>query len=478
MADLELAVINCNAYRLSADLCTTYFALHIDHFENAIYGMNLNNIRSSMTESTKSKDESMRSHLVKPGSVYDGIEPGELGETTESVQDRVRQLESRNSFLEEQCSQIESEKRYLENQKIKYEREIRKLQSELDRMKTSPLIIGTVIDVIKNDRIIVRSSNGPQFLVNVSQYIDEKKLLPGAKVALNQHTLAIAEVIPSTEEPFVAAMEVIESVEVDYDQIGGLDEQIQELQEAVELPLTSPERFARIGIEPPKGVLLYGLPGTGKTLLAKAVAHRTNATFIRVVGSELVQKYIGDGSKLVREIFEMARKKAPSIIFIDELDSIAARRLNETTGADREVQRTLMQLLAEMDGFDKRKNIRIIAATNRPDVLDPAILRPGRFDRLVHVPMPGIEARGKILKIHCEKMTLAEDIDFKKLAKATEGMSGADLKAIATEAGMFAVRRDKELVEMEEFLEAVEKVSMAADTQKMMPSNLPETMFV
>ncbi|MDQ1254005.1 MAG: proteasome regulatory subunit [Euryarchaeota archaeon] len=432
-----------------------------------------------MTESTKSKDESMRSHLVKSGSVYDGIEPGELGDLTESVQDRMRQLESRNSFLEEQCSQIESEKRYLENQKIKYEREIRKLQSELDRMKTSPLIIGTVIDVIKNDRIIVRSSNGPQFLVNVSQYIDEKKLLPGAKVALNQHTLAIAEVIPSTEEPFVAAMEVLESIEVDYDQIGGLDEQIQELQEAVELPLIEPERFARIGIEPPKGVLLYGLPGTGKTLLAKAVAHRTNATFIRVVGSELVQKYIGDGSKLVREIFEMARKKAPSILFIDELDSIAARRLNETTGADREVQRTLMQLLAEMDGFDKRKNIRIIAATNRPDVLDPAILRPGRFDRLVHVPMPGIEARRKILEIHCEKMALAGDIDFRKLSKITEGMSGADLKAIATEAGMFAVRKDKEFVEMEDFLEAAGKVSVAADTQKMMPASLPETtMFV
>ncbi len=432
-----------------------------------------------MTESTKSKDESMRSHLVKTGPVYDGIVPGELGELTESVQDLVRQLESRNSFLEEQCIQIESEKRYLENQKIKYEREIRKLQSELDRMKTAPLIIGTVIDVIKNDRIIVRSSNGPQFLVNVSQYIDEKKLLPGAKVALNQHTLAIAEVIPSTEEPFVAAMEVIESVEVDYDQIGGLNEQIQELQEAVELPLIEPERFARIGIEPPKGVLLYGLPGTGKTLLAKAVAHRTNATFIRVVGSELVQKYIGDGSKLVREIFEMARKKAPSIIFIDELDSIAARRLNETTGADREVQRTLMQLLAEMDGFDKRKNIRIIAATNRPDVLDPAILRPGRFDRLVHVPMPGIEAREKIIEIHCENMALEEGIDFKRLAKVTEGMSGADLKAVATEAGMFAVRKDKETVEMDDFLEAVSKVSMAADTQKIMPVNLPETtMFV
>jgi proteasome regulatory subunit len=430
-----------------------------------------------MTESTKSRDESMRSHIVKSGSVYDGIDSEDVDEAAESIQDRVRQLESRNTFLEEQCSQIESEKRYLENQKIKYEREIRKLQSELDRMKTSPLIIGTVIDVIKNDRIIVRSSNGPQFLVNVSQYIDENKLLPGAKVALNQHTLAIAEVIPSCEEPFVAAMEVLERVEVDYEQIGGLEDQIQELQEAVELPLIDPERFSRIGIEPPKGVLLYGLPGTGKTLLAKAVAHRTDATFIRVVGSELVQKYIGDGSKLVREIFQMARKKAPTIIFIDELDSIAARRLNETTGADREVQRTLMQLLAEMDGFDKRKNIRIIAATNRPDVLDPAILRPGRFDRLVHVPMPGIEAREKILKIHCEKMILDKDIDFKRISRMTENMSGADLKAITMEAGMFAVRKNKAAVGMEDFLEAVYKVSMAADAQKM-AQNLPETMFV
>ncbi|MFY1112020.1 MAG: proteasome-activating nucleotidase [Methanosarcinaceae archaeon] len=431
-----------------------------------------------MTESTKSKDENMRSHVVKSGPVYDGIETGGMEESSENLQDRMRQLESRNTYLEEQCSQIESEKRYLENQKIKYEREIRKLQSELDRMKTSPLIIGTVIDVIKNDRIIVRSSNGPQFLVNVSQYIDEKKLAPGAKVALNQHTLAIAEVIPSTEEPFVAAMEVLETVEVDYGQIGGLEEQIQELQEAVELPLIDPERFSRIGIEPPKGVLLFGLPGTGKTLLAKAVAHRTKATFIRVVGSELVQKYIGDGSKLVREIFEMARKKAPSIIFIDELDSIAARRLNETTGADREVQRTLMQLLAEMDGFDKRKNVRIIAATNRPDVLDPAILRPGRFDRLVNVPMPGPEAREKILQIHSENMTLTGGINFKKLAKLTEGMSGADLKAIATEAGMLAVRKDGQAVEMEDFLEAVDKVSMAASTQKMNQIELAETMFV
>lgn len=431
-----------------------------------------------MTESTKSRDESMRSHIMKSGSVYDGIDSEEVDESTESLQDRMRQLESRNTFLEEQCSQIESEKRYLENQKIKYEREIRKLQSELDRMKTSPLIIGTVIDVIKNDRIIVRSSNGPQFLVNVSQYIDENKLLPGAKVALNQHTLAIAEVIPQCEEPFVAAMEVLERVEVDYDQIGGLEDQIQELQEAVELPLIDPERFSRIGIEPPKGVLLYGLPGTGKTLLAKAVAHRTEATFIRVVGSELVQKYIGDGSKLVREIFQMARKKAPTIIFIDELDSIAARRLNETTGADREVQRTLMQLLAEMDGFDKRKNIRIIAATNRPDVLDPAILRPGRFDRLVHVPMPSTEAREKILKIHCENMVLDKDIDFKRISRITENMSGADLKAITMEAGMFAVRKNKAAVGMEDFLEAVYKVSMASDAQKMTTQSLPETMFV
>jgi proteasome regulatory subunit len=380
------------------------------------------------------------------------------GDFSKYLLDRMKQLEHRNSRLNEQYNQIESEKRYVENQKLKYEREVRKLQAEIDRLKSSPLIIGTVMDVLDNGKLMVRSSTGPQFMVSMSKYLEDEEIEPGTTVALNQQTFAVVDVVQSTEEPMVSAMEVIESQQVDYDQIGGLDEQIKEIIESVEYPLTKPESFARIGISAPKGILLAGPPGTGKTLLAKAVAHRTDASFIRVVGSELVQKYIGEGAKLVREVFEMARKKAPSIVFIDELDAIAAKRLNDTNGADREVQRTLMQLLAEMDGFDERGDVRIIAATNRSDVLDPAILRPGRFDRVITVPMPDVESRENILQIHTRNMAVSDNIDFKKLAKLTEGASGADLSAIAMEAGMLAVRNDKESVETDDFLKAVDKV--------------------
>ena len=389
--------------------------------------------------------------------------------------DRMKQLEARNIFLREQCDQIRSEKRFVENQKLKYERELRRMQAEINKLKAAPLIVGTILDVVDKDKVLVRSTTGPQFMVNVSQYIEDDALVVGAKVALNQHTLAVVDIIPSTEEPMVSAMEIIESPDIDYNKIGGLDAQIQELVESVELPLKKPETFERIGITPPKGVLLYGPPGSGKTLLAKAVANRTDATFIRVVGSELVQKYIGDGAKLVHDIFEMARKKAPSIIFIDELDAIATIRLNDTSGADREVQRTLMQLLSEMDGFDSRGEVRLIAATNRPDALDPAILRPGRFDRVVEVPMPDIEAREHIIRIHIENMTISNDIDFGKLARLTEGSSGADIKAIATEAGMLAVRADKESVDMYDFIDAIEKVSKSVQSST---RTQPEAMFV
>ncbi|WP_462272719.1 proteasome-activating nucleotidase [Methanohalophilus sp.] len=379
--------------------------------------------------------------------------------------DRMKQLESRNSKLKEQCDQIESEKKNVESQKVKYEREVRKLRSEINKLKTVPLIVANIIDVIDSNKVLIRSSSGPQFMVGVSQYIDESKLVAGVRVALNQQTLSIVDVLPSTEEPEVSAMEVLESRDISYEDIGGLDNQIQDIIECVELPLIKPESFERVGVQPPKGVLLHGPPGTGKTMMAKAVAHRTDATFIRVVGSELVQKYIGEGSRLVREVFDMARKKAPSIIFIDELDAIAATRLSDTNGADREVQRTLMQLLAEMDGFENRGDIRIIAATNRVDILDPAIIRPGRFDRMVEVPMPDKEARSLILKIHSRGLSLAQDVDFDKLAALTENTSGADLHALTTEAGMFAVRNDRDSVAMADFMDAIEKVLGARQSQ-------------
>jgi len=245
---------------------------------------------------------------------------------------------------------------------------------------------------------------------------------------------------------------------VSYEEIGGLEEQIVEIKETVELPLKRPELFKEIGIEPPKGVLLYGPPGTGKTLLAKAVAHETNATFIKIVASEFVRKYIGEGARLVRGVFELAKEKSPSIIFIDEIDAIAAKRLKSSTSGDREVQRTLMQLLAEMDGFESRGNVGIVAATNRPDILDPALLRPGRFDRFIEVPIPNEEGRIEIMKIHTSNMSMDEEVDIKLVASITEGASGADLKAICTEAGMFAIREERSNVTINDFMDAVDKI--------------------
>lgn len=305
---------------------------------------------------------------------------------------------------------------------------------------------------------MVKSSTGPHFVIGYSRFLDENSLEPGARVALNQQTFSIVSVLPSEKDPLVTGMEVEEKPDVSYAQIGGLEEQIVEIKETVELPLKKPDLFTDIGIEPPKGVLLYGPPGTGKTLLAKAVAHETNATFIKIVASEFVKKYIGEGARLVRGVFELAKEKAPSIIFIDEIDAIAAKRLKSSTSGDREVQRTLMQLLAEMDGFEGRGNVGIVAATNRPDILDPALLRPGRFDRFIEVSIPNEDGRKEILKIHTKNMTLDEDFDIDLVSSLSEGASGADLKAICTEAGMFAIREERPVVNMNDFLDAVDKI--------------------
>jgi proteasome regulatory subunit len=376
---------------------------------------------------------------------------------SEYLLDRVRQLEERNLKLRDANRKVENERRSAENQKVRYEREVRKLRSELERLKGPPLLVGTVLDVLDDNRVVIKSSTGPKFVVNASQFI-EQELIAGSRVALNQQSLAIVGALPPSKDPTVYGMEIIETPTVSYDDIGGLEDQIQELRETVELPLLKPELFVRVGIEPPKGVLLYGPPGTGKTLLAKAVAKHTESVFIRIVGSELVQKYIGEGARLVRELFEMAREKAPSIIFIDELDAIGAKRLDSATSGDREVQRTLMQLLAEMDGFENRGDVKIIGATNRSDILDPALLRPGRFDRLIDIPLPNFEARVEIIKIHTSPMNLAQEIDVEKIAKLTDGASGADIKAIAMEAGMFAIRADRESVRIADFDDAVRKV--------------------
>ncbi|MBA7517131.1 ATP-dependent zinc metalloprotease FtsH [subsurface metagenome] len=381
------------------------------------------------------------------------------------LQDKMRQLEESNNLLKERQEKIEREGRYYEGMRIRYEREIKKLRSEIEKLRVPPLIIGTIVEVIDGKRMVVRSSTGPRFVVNYAQFIDPKEAIPGAQVGMNQQSLAVVSVLPTQKDPAVYGMEVIESPGVNYEMIGGLEEQIEEIREVVELPLTAPERFERVGVEPPKGVLLTGLPGTGKTLLAKAVANRTSATFIRVVGSELVQKYIGEGARIVRDLFALAKEKAPSLVFIDELDAVAARRVEDGTSGEREVHRTMMQLLAEIDGFNPRGDVRIIGATNRPDILDPALLRPGRFDRIIDIPMPDVEARKEIFKIHTTKMKLRKDVKLDTLAALTENATGADIKAISTEAGMLAVKENKKTIEMEDFKKAIEKV-MGEDRQR------------
>lgn len=338
------------------------------------------------------------------------------------------------------------------------EGKVRELKGEIKSYKKTPLILATVTEVFDDKLVGIQGAVGHEFLVTYPGSINKELLEPGARVALNQNHLTVVNVFPAKKDADIMAMEIEEKPDVTYEDIGGLDEQIVEIKETVELPITNPEIFEEIGIDPPKGILLYGPPGTGKTLLAKAVANKTNATFIKIVASEFVNKFLGEGARYVRQVFDLAKEKSPAIIFIDEIDAIGTERTASSEGADREVQRTLMQLLAELDGFDSRGNVGIIAATNRPDILDEALLRPGRFDRTIQVPNPNKQAREIIFKIHTKRMKLEENIDFEKISEITEGLSGADLKAVCTEAGMFAIRAGRKKVILKDFLDSIDKI--------------------
>jgi len=363
-----------------------------------------------------------------------------------------------NAVEQDYVEMLEHKLRTLEIEREKLLMRIKYYKTEIEKLLSAPLIEAVLIQVLDNGKAIVKSSTGPNLVVEIMDNVPRESLKPGQHVALNQRSSTIVAVLPETEDPYVSMMEVIEKPNVSYNDVGGLKEQVMELREVVELPLKNPELFREIGIEPPKGVLLYGPPGCGKTLLAKAVAYEAGATFISIVGSELVQKFIGEGARIVREVFALARRKAPSIIFIDEIDAIAARRIDIGTSGEREVQRTLMQLLAELDGFKPLDNVKVIAATNRIDILDPAILRPGRFDRLIEVPPPDLYGRYEIFRIHTRRMSLHDDVDLMELARLTDGLCGADIKAIVTEAGYQAIREGRRRVCMDDFLKAVKKV--------------------
>ncbi len=335
------------------------------------------------------------------------------------------------------------------------EAKVKILQEQLRLLKSPPLILAEVKEKINDEEAVVKLENGNQFLVKINLGVG--KLEAGDSVFLEQKNLSIVRKTKSKKSFNVEQFVIIEKPDISWKKVGGLDEQIKEIKEVIELPLKKPELFKRVGIQPPKGILLYGPPGTGKTLMAKAVAASTNSTFIEIVASELVQKFIGEGAKLVKELFKLAREKAPSIIFIDELDALAARRIDVGTSGEREVQRTFMQLLAEIDGFKPLSKVKIIGCTNRIDILDPAILRPGRLDRLIEVPLPNEEGRLEILKIHTNKMNLKK-VNLKKISKMTKDFSGAELKSVCTEAGYFAIRENREYITEEDFKKAIKKV--------------------
>tara|TARA_Y100000310_G_C20608226_1_gene776648 strand:+ start:135 stop:1289 length:1155 start_codon:yes stop_codon:yes gene_type:complete len=332
---------------------------------------------------------------------------------------------------------------------------IGKLREEISKFKKPPLMVCEIRSVDRKHATI-SIPNGNQFYVEMSD--SAKNIKAGDMVLAEQKNLTVIEKVPTSKKFNVESFVIVEKPTTTWDQIGGLKKQANEIQEVVELPLKKPELFKKVGITPPKGVLLYGPPGTGKTLLAKAVAKATNSTFIEVVGSELVQKFIGEGAKLVKEIFEMARKKAPAIVFIDEIDALASKRIEVGTSGEREVNRTFMQLLAELDGFKPLGNVKLIGATNRKDILDPAVIRPGRLDRLIRVDVPEAEGRTQIFKIHTRNMKLDKNVALSDLVTRTDGLSGAEIHAICTEAGYFAIRDSRIIIKKNDFLEGIEKV--------------------
>ncbi|WFD08328.1 26S proteasome subunit rpt4 [Malassezia vespertilionis] len=336
-----------------------------------------------------------------------------------------------------------------------------KTEEDIKALQSVGQIIGEVLRKLDEERYIVKASSGPRYVVGVRSSVPKSKLEQGVRVSLDMTTLTIMRVLPREVDPMVYKMSTEDPNGASFAGIGGLGEQIRELREVIELPLLNPELFQRVGIKSPKGVLLYGPPGTGKTLLARAVAATLETNFLKVVASAIVDKYIGESARLVREMFAYAKSQEPCIIFMDEIDAIGGRRFSEGTSADREIQRTLMELLNQMDGFDQLGKTKVIMATNRPDTLDPALLRPGRIDRKIEIPLPNEQSRLEILKIHTRPIAKKEELDYEAIVKLSDGFNGADLRNVATEAGMFAIRSDRDYCIQEDFMKAARKLQEA-----------------
>ncbi|KAK4859371.1 hypothetical protein QYF36_004384 [Acer negundo] len=382
-----------------------------------------------------------------------------MSEGEDAVRRRTAVTEYRKKLL--QHKEIESRVRSVRENLRAAKKEFNKTEDDLKSLQSVGQIIGEVLRPLDNERLIVKASSGPRYVVGCRSKVDKEKLTSGTRVVLDMTTLTIMRALPREVDPVVYNMLHEDPGNVSYSAVGGLSDQIRELRESIELPLMNPELFIRVGIKPPKGVLLYGPPGTGKTLLARAIASNIDANFLKVVSSAIIDKYIGESARLIREMFGYARDHQPCIIFMDEIDAIGGRRFSEGTSADREIQRTLMELLNQLDGFDQLGKVKMIMATNRPDVLDPALLRPGRLDRKIEIPLPNEQSRTEILKIHAAGIAKHGEIDYEAVVKLAEGFNGADLRNVCTEAGMSAIRAERDYVIHEDFMKAVRKLNEA-----------------
>lgn len=368
-------------------------------------------------------------------------------------------------MLERQFEFLEIQESYVKDEMKSLKRELLHAQEEVKRIQSVPLVIGQFLEMVDANTGIVASTTGSNCYVRILSTINRELLKPSSSVALHRHSNALVDILPPEADSTISMMGADEKPNVLYSDIGGLDIQKQEIREAVELPLTHAGLYEQIGIDPPRGVLLYGAPGTGKTMLAKAVANHTTASFIRVVGSEFVQKYLGEGPRMVRDVFRLARENAPAIIFIDEIDAIATKRFDAQTGADREVQRILMELLNQMDGFDQHSNVKVIMCTNRADTLDPALLRPGRLDRKIEFPLPDRRQKRLVFQVITGKMNLSEEVDLEDFVSRPDKISGAEIASICQEAGMQAVRKNRYVVLQSDF-ETAYKASVQKDDQE------------
>jgi len=386
------------------------------------------------------------------------IEPEPMVEEFKSVFDEGKDLYSHWKTLEEYLEFLSIQENYVKDEMKHLKNEFLRAQEEVKRIQSVPLIIGQFLEMIDENHAIVGSTNGSNYYTRVLSTLNKEKLKPSASVALHRHAHSVVDILPPEADSTVNSLAMSEKPDCSYEDIGGLDIQKQEIKEAVELPLTHFHLYQQIGIDPPRGVLLWGPPGTGKTMMAKAVANNTDASFIRVVGSEFVQKYLGEGPRMVRDVFRLAKENSPAIIFVDEVDAIATKRFDAQTGADREVQRILLEFLNQMDGFDQTTNVKVIMATNRADTLDPALLRPGRLDRKIEFPHPDRRQKRLIFGVCTSKMNLSDEVDLEDFVSRSDKLSAADISAICQEAGLQAVRHNRYVIIPKDFEEAYSKV--------------------